>query len=118
MHLRHFTLPLLLVLSLASPMQADLLITGRAAQALHCSAMLLIVSDLLAEAQMIEPRTAQNARIGAVLMLDQVPGTRAQKMQAMRQRSQRIAASRSLPYLLKEYTSTTKWCNAHFLPKG
>jgi hypothetical protein len=36
----------------------------------------------------------------------------------MRQRSQRIAASRSLPYLLKEYTSTTKWCNAHFLPKG
>lgn len=118
MRLRRFSLPFLLGLSLATPGQADLVITGRAAQALHCSAMLFMVSDLLAEAQMIEPRTASNAQIGAVLMLDQVPGSKAEKMQAMRQRFQRIAASRSLPYLLKEYTSTTKWCNARFLPKG
>ena len=35
----------------------------------------------------------------------------------MRQRFQRIMASRTPTDLFKEYTSTARWCNAHFLPK-
>jgi hypothetical protein len=104
-------------LCLAGPARADLVIEGRAAQALHCSAMLAMVSGILVEADLISPRAARTALIGSAIMLDYVPGSHEQKMQAMRQRFQRIVASRSLPDLFKEYTSTAKWCNAHFLPK-
>ncbi len=96
---------------------ADLVIKGRAAQALHCSAMLSMVSGTLAQAGMIAPDEADRALIAAAAMLDHVPGTKAQKMQAMRQRYQRILASRSLLDLLGEYTSSAKWCNAHFLSR-
>lgn len=98
-------------------LKADLVIEGRAAQALHCSAMLVMVSAVLADAGMITAREADRAFLGAAVMLDHVPGRDAQKKQAMRQRFSRIADSRSLPDLLREYTSTAKWCNAHFLPK-
>lgn len=104
-------------ISLASSAQADLVIEGRAAQALHCSAMLAMVSAVLADADMIAEPEAKRAFFGAAIMLEHVPGTDAQKKQAMRQRFSRIADSRSLADLLREYTSTAKWCNAHFLPK-
>ena len=106
-----------LAICLASSAQADLVIQGRAAQALHCSAMLAMVSAVLADADMISPREANRAFLGAAVMLDYVPGSDAQKKQAIRQRFSRIADSRSLPDILREYTSTAKWCNAHFLPK-
>jgi hypothetical protein len=104
-------------LCLASPARADLVIEGRAAQALHCSAMLAMVSGMMAEANLISPRAAKGALIGSAIMLDYVPGTDEQKLRAMRQRFQRIVASRTPQDLFKEYTSTAKWCNAHFLPK-
>jgi hypothetical protein len=117
MKMKPLTLALALSLAAGGSANADLVIKGRAAQALHCSAMLSMVSGALAQAGMIAPQEADRAMIGAAMMLDHVPGTKAQKMQAMRQRYQRIMASRSLLDLLGEYTSTAKWCNAHFLPR-
>lgn len=106
-----------LALCLGGPARADLVIEGRAAQALHCSAMLAMVSNVMADAGLISPRAAKSALIGSAVMLNYVPGSDDQKMQAMRQRFQRIMASRTPTDLFKEYTSTARWCNAHFLPK-
>jgi hypothetical protein len=117
MHLNRLLAIAALVFGLGGPAQADLVIEGRASQALHCAAMLAMVSGMMSDADMISPRAAKGALIGSAIMLSYVPGTEDQKLQAMRQRFQRIIASRSFPDLLKEYTSTARWCNAHFLPK-
>lgn len=99
---------------LAQPAHADLVIQGRAAQALHCAAMLYMVSDSLYNAGLIDRRTADNAQTNAVRMLAYVPGTDDQKVQAMGQRFDRLMATRSLNQLYDEYNQTSAWCSAHF----
>src|SRR5690606_37894118 len=66
-----------LTLSLASslPARADLVIQGRAAQALHCSAMLYMVSDELYRAGYLSRADLNWAQSAAVAMLAYVPGT-------------------------------------------
>lgn len=117
MYLKHLAVSAALACSLAAPAHADLVIDGRASQALHCSAMLLMVSTVLNDAGLLSTRDTQVAHLGAAIMLDYVPGTVEQKKQAMRQRVTRIVQSRSLEQLGKEYATTAKWCNRHFIPK-
>ncbi len=117
-HCKAAMLGLAVALAAGSGAKADLVIEGRASQALHCSAMLAMVSGLLDEAGMIEASDARLGMLQAISMLDYVPGTKAQKTQAMRQRFRRIADSRSLPDLFKEYSTTARWCNKNFPPKA
>ena len=111
-----YALPALAVTAaLAQPARADLVIKGRAAQALHCAAMLYMVSDTLYDAGMLDYATANSAQENAVRMLDYVPGTDDQKVQAMGQRFNKLMNTRSLEQLLAEYNETSPWCTANFL---
>ena len=105
----------LLALPLATPVRADLLIEGRPAQALHCSAMLFIVSTELYDLGEISRNSRDTAQRAALVMLDQVPGTEEQRRRAMVQRFERIMTSRTPGQLAKEYTDTARWCRSTFL---
>ncbi len=109
----------LLTLSLgpgaALPAKADLVITGRAAQALHCSAMLFMVSDELHAAGYLSRADRDWAQGAAVSMLAYVPGTDDQKVQAMAQRFEKLMRTRSLDGLMAEYNETSAWCQKNFL---
>ena len=116
MTLAKIALPALaLTAALSQPVRADLVIKGRAAQALHCAAMLYMVSDTLYEAGLLDYSTANSAQENAVRMLDYVPGTDDQKVQAMGQRFDKLMRTRSLNQLLDEYNKTSAWCNSAFL---
>lgn len=106
---------LLLGLAAAAPARADLVIQGRAAQALHCAAMLYMVADLLHDAGQISARDLDAAQSQAVRMLAYVPGTEDQKVQAMGQRFARITRSRSTAMLMAEFNDTAPWCRKTFL---
>jgi hypothetical protein len=98
-----------------TPAQADLVIEGRAAQALHCSAMLFLLSADLHDQGMISRNTRDSAQRAALVMLDFVPGTDDQRIRAMGQRFARIMNSRTPGQLFKEYTDTSNWCRKTFL---
>ncbi|MGA0539367.1 hypothetical protein [Neotabrizicola sp. VNH66] len=106
---------LALGLSASLPARADLVISGRAAQALHCSALLYMVSEELYQGGYINRSDYSWAQTAAVKMLDYVPGTDDQKVQAMAQRFEKIFASRSLPQLMNEFDKTAPWCQQNFL---
>jgi hypothetical protein len=113
--MRHSLVALAFSLCAALPARADLVIQGRAAQALHCAAMLYMVSEELYSAGMISSRDLDFAQKSAVLMLDYVPGTQDQKVRAMGQRFDRIMRSRSLGDLMVEFDETAPWCQKNFL---
>jgi hypothetical protein len=100
---------------LGSPARADLVIEGRAAQALHCATMLYMVSELLHDNGLLGAGDLDTAQTAAVRMLNYVPGTDDQKAQAMAQRYQRIAGSRSVGGLMDEFNETSPWCQQTFL---
>lgn len=106
---------LALVLGLAAPANAQLVIEGRAAQALHCSAMLFMVSSVMFDAGHISRNARDNAQQAALVMLEAVPGTEAQRIQAMSQRFDWIMSTRSPGELFEEYASTAKWCRTKLL---
>ncbi|MGA0539368.1 hypothetical protein [Neotabrizicola sp. VNH66] len=106
---------LALSLGAAAPAKADLVIEGRAAQALHCVSMLLVISVVLNEEGYLSPRDVEAAMTAAVLMLEHVPGTQNQKMRAVEQRSEKIVRTRSLLQLAKEFDSTARFCERNFL---
>ncbi|MFZ1471009.1 MAG: hypothetical protein WAT09_18820 [Paracoccaceae bacterium] len=106
---------LVLTMAMGTAAQADLVIKGRASQALHCSAMLFMVSDELYSAGYLTKRDRDNAQGAAVHMLSYVPGTNDQKLQAMGQRFQKIMHTRTLPQLMNEFQKTSKWCEKNFL---
>ncbi|MCF8486258.1 MAG: hypothetical protein K9G71_13680 [Rhodobacteraceae bacterium] len=99
----------------ATPARADLVIEGRAAQALHCSAMLFLLSSELHDQGFISRNSRDTAQRAALVMLDFVPGTDEQRIRAMEQRFARIMNSRTPPQLFKEYDDTAKWCRKTFL---
>ncbi|TGD64133.1 hypothetical protein [Pseudotabrizicola sediminis] len=118
--MRHLCIATLLALSFAIPVQsgpahADLVIDGRAAQALHCSAMLFIVSSTLYDMGEIARNTRDTAQRAALVILDQVPGTEDQRRRAMVQRFDRIMTSRTPAQLVTEYNDTARWCRSAFL---
>lgn len=105
-----------LTVTSALPSYAErLVIEGRAAQALHCASMLLIVGAILNEAGQISDKDYRDTTLGVILILDHVPGTEAQKIQAMKQRATKIMDTRTPEQLAKEFTSTADWCTAKFL---
>lgn len=104
-----------LALGFGMPAKADLVIQGRAAQALHCSALLYMVSDELYQAGYLSKSDYDWAQAAAIVMLDFVPGTDDQKVQAMGQRFEKIFLTRSLDELLKEFDETAPWCQKNFL---
>ena len=106
---------LTLGLGTGQPAHADLVIEGRAAQALHCSAMLYMVSSELYHGGYIARRTYESAIAASVIMLEYVPGTQDQKVQAMTQRFQRIVNSRTPKQLMDEFQKTSRWCERNFL---
>ncbi|WP_103333783.1 hypothetical protein [Pseudotabrizicola formosa] len=119
--MRHLCIATCLALSFANaaqsaPAQADLIIEGRAAQALHCSAMLFIVSSTLYDMGEIARNMRDTAQRAALVILDQVPGTEEQRRRAMVQRFDRIMTSRTPAELVKEYGDTALWCRRSFLP--
>ncbi len=100
----------------SSPVQAELVIEGRAAQALHCSAMLFMMSAVMYDAGLVARISRDSAQQAALVMLDSVPGDEAQRRQAMAQRFDRIMASRTPDQLFTEYNDTARWCRRAFLP--
>ena len=104
-----------LCLALATPASADITYRGRDAQGLHCAAMLAIASALVYKAGRLSEHEFKIALVGSAIILSQLPGTEAEKMQAMRQRADKITRTRSLDQLGKEFTSTSKWCRREFL---
>ncbi len=109
------SLALTLTLSASLPARADLVIQGRAAQALHCSAMLFMVSDEMYQSGYISRADRDWAQNAAISMLAYVPGTQDQKVKAMGQRFQKLMNTRTLGGLMKEYNDTAKWCQQNFL---
>lgn len=106
-----------LALVFAGPVQADLVIQGREAQALHCAAMLFMVSGLLFDMGEISRNSRDDGQRAALIMLDQVPGTDEQRRRAMVQRFERIIQSRTPNQLGQEYAQTARWCSTAFLPR-
>ncbi len=104
-----------LCLALATPAHADLVLQGHDAQGLHCAAMLTVVAAALLDAGQLTPRETSDAAAAAALILYQLPGTQAEKMQALRQRANKIIATRSPMQLAKEFKYTSKWCKRAFL---
>jgi|GEM_PF-963041 len=102
-------------LGFAVPAKADLVIQGRSAQALHCSAMMFMVSDELYQAGFLSRGDRDWAQGAAVQMLAYVPGTDDQKVQAMKQRFTKLMRTRSVGTLMDEYNDTAKWCRKNFL---
>jgi hypothetical protein len=114
-HVAAAALSVSLALGMGMPAKADLVIQGRAAQALHCSAMLFMVSDELYNAGYITRGDRDWAQNAAILMLDYVPGTEDQKVKAMGQRFEKLMRTRSLDGLMQEYNDTSNWCQKNFL---
>lgn len=112
------TAGLLFWLSLASaPARAEsLVIEGRAAQALQCSAMLFMTANVMYEAGYVPAWVQADAQRIALLILEQVPGTEEQRIQAMTQRFQKIVASKTPEELVGEYEASERWCRKEFLP--
>ena len=104
-----------LCLALTTPASADLVIQGRDAQGLHCAAMLTVVAAALMDAGQLTPRATNDAAAVAALILYQLPGTQAEKLQALRQRANKIIATRSGRQLATEFSSTSRWCKREFL---
>jgi len=114
--MRQTLIALTVALTLATPAHAQLVIEGRGAQALHCSAMLFMVSSLMFDAGHISRNARDNAQAAALIMLESVPGTETQRIQAMSQRFDRIMFSRSPQQLFDEYSGTARWCRMTLLP--
>lgn len=104
-----------LAFGFALPARADLVIQGRAAQALHCAALLYIASEELHDAGYLPVRDYNYAQKAALVMLTYVPGSDEQKVQAMGQRFEKLLSRKSLPELLSEFDKTAPWCQKTFL---
>lgn len=112
---RFAALALAVGLALPATARADLVIEGRAAQALHCATMNLIISGVLYDAGYISRRDAETLLAASIKILDHVPGTDDQKLQAVKQRGERIVATRTLEQLAKEFNQSAKFCARTFL---
>lgn len=104
-----------LCLALATPVSADIIYEGRDAQGLHCAAMLAVASAVLYKAGRITDSESKKGMIGVGIIMSELPGSKNDKKQAMRQRVDKIVATRSIDQLAKEFKSTGKWCIREFL---
>ncbi|MFD1809143.1 hypothetical protein ACFSHQ_16825 [Gemmobacter lanyuensis] len=98
-------------LGAAAPARADLVLTGVDAQRLHCAAMLMVISDRLAQAGFIPAERAQ-AQVVAVALLSELPGSERDRVRALVQRADKLMRTRTMPALLDEFEATVDWCAA------
>lgn len=105
-----------LCLGLALPVAAKpLIIEGRASQALHCAAVLYMVSEELYRSGYVNRGDYDTAQQAAIRMLAHVPGTEKQKIDAMGQKFERLFRSRNLEQLMTEFDNSADWCRQEFL---
>ncbi|OYU40412.1 MAG: hypothetical protein CFE33_07810 [Pseudorhodobacter sp. PARRP1] len=104
-----------LCVALATSAQADITYQGRDAQGLHCAAMFGVVVLVLEKAGRMTNAEAQESFLVAKIILDQLPGTEAEKHRALSQRGAKILRTRSGEQLVHEFLSTSKWCQREFL---
>lgn len=113
---RNLAAAAVLAVAVSLPARAEpLVIEGQAAQALHCSALLFMASRELHQAGLLPDRDYAAAQARAVAILDHVPGTDQQKVQAMRQRFDWIRRTRDLDQMMDEFKKTAPWCHKAFL---
>lgn len=105
-----------LALGFGLPAKADLVIQGRAAQALQCASTLIVGAEVLWAAGELSPREYDEIYDAAAWILDHhVPGTDAQKIQAVKQRGAKIVDRYTLQELADEIERTGAWCEKEFL---
>ena len=103
-----------LCLAMATPACADIVFQGRDAQGLHCASMLLVVGATLEGLGAISPSEARKSTQAAAIIMQQLPGTDAEKLQAIYQRSDKIMATRTTLQLFDEFSSISRWCIREF----
>ncbi|GGW23047.1 hypothetical protein GCM10011452_07380 [Gemmobacter lanyuensis] len=99
-------------LGAAAPARADLVLTGVDAQRLHCAAMLMVISDRLAQAGFIPAEARAQAQVVAVALLSELPGSERDRVRALVQRADKLMRTRTMPALLDEFEATVDWCAA------
>lgn len=94
-----------------------LVIEGRDAQALQCAAMLYMAASVMNDAGFVPDWVREDAQATAMRILDQLPGTADQRIQAMAQRFEKIIDSQSPAELIEDYQDSERWCRREFLPE-
>ncbi|MES2433858.1 MAG: hypothetical protein V4586_08555 [Pseudomonadota bacterium] len=113
--MRHLIQTTALCLALATPASADVVYEGRDAQGLHCAAMLGIVAGALHHLDAMPDSLYQQSVMAASQILAKLPGTDAEKKQALRQRGHRIIDTRTPEQLVAEFEKIGGWCTREFL---
>ena len=109
-----------LCLSLPSPhlhAAEPLVIDGRDAQALQCSAMLYMAASVMHDAGFVPAWVRDDAQASDMRILEQLPGTQEQRIQAMAQRFEKIVDNQTPAELLDDYQNSERWCRREFLPE-
>ena len=100
--------------ALATPVSAEIIYEGRDAQKLHCAAMLGVVAGALHHTNAMPERLYNESVLLAAMILEQLPGTEAEKKQAFRQRGHKIIDTRSPEQLVAEFKEISPWCTREF----
>lgn len=95
--------------------RADLVITGRDAQKLHCAGLLWVVSERLDRGGLLPPESLMQARTAALMILSQLPGSERDRARALAQRAARIGQNRDTVALMEEFDRNAAWCQRNFL---
>lgn len=105
-----------LTLGFGLPAKADLVIEGRAAQALQCASTLIVGAEVLWAAGELTQGEYDEIYSAAAWILDNhVPGTDEEKIQAVEQRGAKIADRYTIDELADEIDRTGAWCEKEFL---
>lgn len=103
---------IVLTLVFVTPARADLVIRGAEVEALKCATVFVSTAVLMNQFKVGTPaETAMIAAIGE-MFLDRVPGTAAQKQQAMKQMFDRMTAGRDPKAALEEFKRALPRCEA------
>ena len=103
--------------SLHAQAAEPLVIEGRDAQALQCAAMLYMAASVMNDAGFVPDWVREDAQATAMRILEQLPGTQDQRIQAMAQRFEKIIDSQTPAELLEDYQTSERWCRREFLPE-
>jgi hypothetical protein len=108
-------LVLMLGIAAVGPAAAQTALDARQTRALTCSAMMYLGSAELRKAGRIDAATEKVVQDVALMILEEVPGRRAQRTQLMNARIKELAAGKTARQLLLEYDRIEKPCRDEFL---
>ncbi|MEL6522940.1 MAG: hypothetical protein AAFQ66_18360 [Pseudomonadota bacterium] len=100
--------------ALTGQVQAKIVIEGRSAQALNCAAIQFSAMEVLFSGGLIDNAKRDAAQEMAVQYLQHVPGTRKQRMRAMRMRLVSLNEKLDLIGLLEQWEGSQRWCERNF----